>query len=200
MAQIGTNTPTVNHRERMREKAVWALKRTVQMSSGNLTARGINFNTNEQCTRRPAADGSDSLLFYVLFFLPMPAWWVICVWCSRCKLSPERARAEPGGGTAVLCAWMRHSQWIWVMLVDVHSKIIWLLIHATWYNVIKHLTWEISSILIWWVMGERKSGNCKGRRGFWGTGNVQKEKYRVKEEVGWGKSSFPCTLRKQKSE
>lgn len=200
MAQIGTNTPTVNHRERMREKAVWALKRTVQMSSGNLTARGINFNTNEQCTRRPAADGSDSLLFYVLFFLPMPAWWVICVWCSRCKLSPERARAEPGGGTAVLCAWMRHSQWIWVMLVDVHSKIIWLLIHATWWNVIKHLTWEISSILIWWVIGERKSGNCKGRRGFWGTGNVQKEKYQVKEKVGWGKSSFPCTLRKQKSE
>lgn len=69
----GTNTPTVNHREGMREKAVWALKRTVQMSSGNLTAHGINFNTNEQCTRRPTADGSDSLLFYVLFFLPMPA-------------------------------------------------------------------------------------------------------------------------------
>lgn len=63
----GINTPTVNHRKPMREKAVWALKRTVQMSSGNRTARGINFPTNEQCTRRPAADGSDSLLFCVLF-------------------------------------------------------------------------------------------------------------------------------------
>lgn len=51
---------------------MWASKRTVQMSSGNLTARGINFNTNEQCTRRPAADGSDSLLFYVLFFFFSP--------------------------------------------------------------------------------------------------------------------------------
>ena len=30
-----------------------------------------------------------------------------------------------------------------------------ILIHATWYNVIKHLTWEISSILIW----ERTGGN-----------------------------------------
>jgi hypothetical protein len=32
-----------------------------------------------------------------------------------------------------------------------------ILIHATWYNVIKHLTWEISSILI----RERTSGNKK---------------------------------------
>lgn len=39
-------------------------------------------------------------------------------------------------------------------------------------------------------MGERKSGNCKGGRGFQGTGNAQKERYRVKEEAGWGKKQL----------
>lgn len=57
---------------------MWALKRTVQMSSGNLTARGMHFPTSEQCTRRPAADGSDRLLFlWFVFFLPVPARWAV---------------------------------------------------------------------------------------------------------------------------
>lgn len=57
-----------------------------------------------------------------------------------------------------------------------------ILIQAIWYNVIKHLTWEISSILIW----EGTGGNYKVRRVFSKKGDEEERAiYWAQRGDGW---------------